>query len=107
MYILFRSETLLCLCLSVVAVMCVVILVTADGTVTLLVAGVVIITDLFLAALIHYWGLTMNQIVVLNIILAIGTSVDYSTHIAYSYLSSDPPKTGEYNTPEKIRKYKA
>ena len=60
MYILFRSETLLCLCLSVVAVMGVVILVTADTTVTLLVAGVVIITDLFLAALIHFWGLTMN-----------------------------------------------
>ena len=43
-------------------------------------------TDLFLLGLIYFWGLTLNPVVVLQVVLAIGTSVDFSTHIAYAYL---------------------
>ena len=108
MYLLFVQETGASLGLSLLAVLIVVLIITSDIAVTLLVALCVMMTDLFLAALIHFWGLTMNQIVVLNIIVAIGTSVDYSTHIAYSYLITGLPEDkSSYNTPLKIRKYKA
>ena len=81
---------------------------TTDLTMTLLVAFSVCVTDFFLLGLVWYWGLTMNQIVVLNIIIAVGTSVDYSTHIAYAYLVTDiPNESKEYDTPQKIRSYKA
>ena len=41
--------------------------------------------------------------------LAIGTSVDYSVHIAYAYLIEPIPekKKRKYDTPEKIRRFKA
>lgn len=60
-----------------------------------------------LFGLIHFWSLTVNPLVVLNIIVAIGISVDYSAHIAYSFLTEPPPEKSGYDTPEKIRLYKA
>ena len=41
--------------------------------------------------------------------LAIGTSVDFSAHIAYAYLIENIPEKKKhlYNTPSKIRHYKA
>lgn len=75
----------------------------------MLVALCVFLVDVFLAALIFYWGLTFNPLVVINIVIAIGLSVDYSAHISHSYLITNIPKElkGYYNTKEKIRVYKA
>ena len=95
--------------LSLVAIIFVVLVITSDFIVTLTVTCCVILTDVFLLGLMYYWGLTLNPIVLLNIILAIGTSVDYSAHIGYAYLVESIPtnKMRKYNTPMKIRQYKA
>jgi len=91
------------------AVIIVVLIITSDVKSTLLVTICICMTDLFLFALIFYWGLTFNSLVLLQIVLAIGTSVDYSVHIAYAYLIEPIParKRDKINTPEKIRYYKA
>ena len=60
MYLEFYSELLLCLGLSILAVFVIVFVVTADVTMTLLVALMVSITDFFLLGFMHYWGLTLN-----------------------------------------------
>ena len=66
-------------------------------------------TDLFLAGLIFYWNLALNPIVMLQIILGIGCSVDYSAHIAYAYLVEEIPDEMKkrIKTDSQIRKYKA
>lgn len=69
-----------------VAVLLVILIITSDITATLVVATCVIMTDIFVAGLIFYWNLTLNPLVILQIILGIGCSVDYSAHIAYAYL---------------------
>ena len=69
-----------------VAVLLVILIITSDITATLVVATCVIMTDIFVVGLIFYWNLTLNPLVVLQIILGIGCSVDYSAHIAYAYL---------------------
>lgn len=56
----------------------------------------IILVDIYLYALIYYWGLTFNTIVVMNIVVAIGLSVDYSAHIAHSYLVAKPPNNSYY-----------
>lgn len=75
----------------------------------MMVAACVMLVDVFLAALIFYWGLTFNPLVVINIIIAIGLSVDYSAHIGHAYLTTEVPDALKrvYNTDEKIRVYKA
>ena len=96
----FFEEFVLPLELSIIAVLIIILIITADFTVTLLVAVCICMTDLFLAGMIFYWGLTLNPMVVLQIVLGIGTSVDFSAHIAYAYLLEDVPKTkrDKFNT---------
>merc|ERR1712176_803879 len=72
----------------------------------ILVALCVGITDVFLFALIYFWNLELNPIVLMHVIVSIGISVDYSAHIAYAYLVEPVPSTG-YETKDKIRGYKA
>lgn len=74
--------------------------------ITLLVGVSVILVDLYILGLIYYWGLTLNPLVVVNIIVAIGTSVDFSAHIAYAYLVEEVPDSFN-NTDDRIRSYKA
>ena len=109
LYFVFEQETLSTLTLSLVAIIFVVLVITSDFIVTFLITCCVVLTDLFLVGLMYYWGLTINPIVLLNVILAIGTSVDYSAHIGYAYLVEGIPekKKHTYNTPMKIRQYKA
>ena len=52
----------------------------------------VLLVDFFIVALVHYWSLTFNNIVVVQVVIAIGLAVDYSAHIAHTYLIVEPPK---------------
>ena len=106
-YFTLEKDFVLCITLSLLAVLIVVMLVTADVMTTVLVTLMVSITDFLLIGSIHYLGLTFNGIVVLNVILAVGTSVDYSTHIAYGYLTQDVPKSIQAKTNREIRAYRA
>ena len=104
MFYTFYDEFNLCLLLSVLSVIIVVFLVTADLLMTFLVTLMVSLTDFFLIGFMDYWGLTLNGLVILNVILAIGTSVDYSTHIAFAYLNTPVPD--ECKKPWEIRQHK-
>ena len=103
-YVVFVKETMLSVGLSITAVFFVVLLITGSLSVTCLVLLAVVLVDFFLLALIYYWDLTMNNIVVVNLVIGLGLSVDYSAHIAHTYLHVEAPK--ELTTREK-RKYKA
>lgn len=94
--------------LSIVACLIVIFIITASPQATILVCLCVLLTDLFLCGLIFYWGLTMNTLVVLNIIIAIGLSVDYSAHISHSYLTTQIPEELNkiYKTNKQKRIYK-
>jgi len=105
MWYTFTSELVLCLSLSIVVILGIILLVTANVKVTILVAMCVGITDIFLFALIHFWELTLNPIVLMHVIVSIGISVDYSAHIGYAYLV-EPTKDG-LRTKDEIRVYKA
>lgn len=105
LYVVFMDETLLSVGLSLVAVFCVVLFVTASLPITGLVVLAVLLVDLFLIALIFFWDLTFNSVVVVNIVIAIGLAVDYSAHIAHTYLIIVPPSHLETNSEK--RNYKA
>jgi hypothetical protein len=104
-YFTFFEDSVTGAALSILAVLVVILFITASFSVTMLVALAVLLVDLYLLATIFYWGLTFNSIVVVNICIAIGLSVDYSAHIAHTYLIVSPP--AHLKTKPEIRKYKA
>ena len=107
-YVAFLPDTAMSCGLSIVAVFFVLIIITGDLKVTTLVTCSIILVDIYLYSLIYYWGLTFNTIVVINIVVAIGLSVDYSAHIAHSYLTARPPRNTYFRgRPDRKRLYKA
>jgi multidrug efflux pump subunit AcrB len=64
-YFNFIPETIYSSGMSFIAVCCVILFITASLTATILVALAVALVDLYLLALLYYWGLTFNTIVVL------------------------------------------
>lgn len=91
--------------LSIAAVTLVIFFITSSVAVTLLVLLAVLLVDYFLLSLLFFWGLTFNSIVVVNTVIAIGLSVDYSAHIAHTYLMVKPP--ANLKTKMQQRGYKA
>jgi predicted RND superfamily exporter protein len=104
-YFNFVPETLYSSGMSFLAVCGVILFITSSLTATLLVALCVAFVDLYLLALLYYWGLTFNTIVVLQIVIALGLAVDYSAHIAHCYLVVVPPP-GSYKNLSEKRMYK-
>ena len=79
--------------LSMGAVFLVILFITANFRVTAFVLLAVVLVDLYLCALMYYWDLTMNTMTGTNLIFALGMAVDYSSHIAHSYLMAKPPES--------------
>jgi len=92
-YVVFEQEAILNVALALGAVFFILIIFTANLTVTLLVLLQVALVDVFLFSLLYFWGVTLNSVTIVNITVAIGLSVDYSAHIGHAFLTIDPPTT--------------
>ena len=57
-----------------------------DGTVLVFVIATVLLTLVDLIGFLHIWGITIDIISSISVILAVGFCVDYSCHIAYRFL---------------------
>lgn len=90
-YVVLVRETVTSVSLSLAAVFLVVIFVTGSLPVTILVVIAVVLVDVFLLGLVHFWDLTMNSIVTVILVIGLGLAVDYSAHIAHTYLVVEAP----------------
>ena len=41
-----------------------------------------------MVGILHFWGITVDTLSCINIVLAIGLCVDYSAHIAHAFIVS-------------------
>ena len=64
----------------------------------------VLLVDLYMAGFAYYLGLTMNNVVAIQLSFALGIAVDFSTHIAHTYLHIKAPSG---TTDSQKREYKA
>lgn len=87
-YVIFYYDAFLSVGLSIAVVFIIVLLITGSLPASLLVIFNVALVNMFLLGFVYFWRLTMNNIVVANSVMAIGLSVDYSAHIAHSYLTA-------------------
>jgi predicted RND superfamily exporter protein len=85
--------------LALVAVFCVLMVITGNLIITLFIVFCVVLVDLFLFGLLAFWDVTLNSVTIINIVIAIGLAVDYSAHIGHSYLTIEPPEVNEEGIP--------
>lgn len=104
-YRVLIPETVATIGFALCTVILVVLFITMNLQVTLLVVFCVLLVDFFVLAAAYYWGLTMSNILSINLSFALGIAVDYSTHIAHTYLLVVPPAT--LTTIQEKREYKA
>ena len=91
-YVVFDKETITNVSLALAAVFVIMFIFTANIIITIFVLLCVILVDVFIFGLLSFWDITLNSVTVVNIVIAIGLSVDYSAHIAHAYLAIKPPK---------------
>ena len=103
----FSNEMAFCVTLSISIIIVIIMVITANLMITLLVGLCVFIVDVFLFGSIYYWGLTLNPVILVHIIVSVGISVDYSAHIAYAFLVEEVPQDAKLETKSKISQYKA
>ena len=73
------------------ALLCVVVIVSvmlADITLCLIILGCVLFTMVDVVGLAHFLGMTVDPFMLVAIIIGIGLSVDYGSHIAHSFVIS-------------------
>jgi len=104
-YRVLTPETISQLGIALLTVILVVLFITVNLQVTFLVVFVVLLVDFFVLAGSYYWGLTLNNILSVQLSFALGISVDYSSHIAHTYLHVVPPP--HLKTNKQKREYKA
>jgi len=77
------------LLLSILCVAIITTLLLGNLFVVFLVLIMVIITLVDIVGFIHFWGITIDILSAVNIVLAIGLCVDYAVHIAHAFLYSE------------------
>ncbi|KAL8581653.1 hypothetical protein ACOMHN_049209 [Nucella lapillus] len=79
---LYRNLGLACLCVFIVTL----ILIAHVGT-SLMVFSCVLLTLVDVAGSMHFWGLTIDTVTTIVLILAIGLAVDYSAHVGHMFMT--------------------
>lgn len=96
-YSVLGKEILSMLTYALLTVIVVVLFITFDLRITIFVIFVVLLVIVYMAAVCHFWGLTLNTIFAINLTFALGIAVDFSVHIAHKYLTVNPPASLKTN----------
>ena len=81
-------ELLRNLLLSLLSVAIITLLLLGNVFVCIIVLVMVIVTLVDIVGFLHFWGITIDILSAVNIVLAIGLCVDYAVHIAHAFLMS-------------------
>ena len=82
------QELLRNLLLSLLSVVIITLLLLGNLFVCLIVLVMVVLTLVDIVGFLHFWGITIDILSAVNIVLAIGLCVDYAVHIAHAFLMS-------------------
>lgn len=99
-YFVFSKETAVSIVSSLVVVTLVLLMTTGSLSMSLFVLLCVGLVVFFLFALLPFWDLTLNSVTIINVVIALGLSVDYSAHIGHSYQSCKLTGTPSQNKSE-------
>jgi len=78
--------------LALVCVFVITLILLANIQICLMVLLCVTLTLVDMVGILHFWGITVDTLSCINIVLAIGLCVDYSAHIAHAFIVSKGTK---------------
>ena len=76
------------LALALVAVFVITSVIIASVHASLMVVLCVVMVDVDILGLMYMWGLTIDSVTIINLVLAVGLAVDYSAHIGRAFFST-------------------
>lgn len=85
-YAIIVREAMTNLSLAAAATFLLVLLTVSDVRAALYVLLCVVMVDVDILGLMWLWGLTIDSVTIINLVLAIGLVVDYSAHIAHAFV---------------------
>jgi Niemann-Pick C1 protein len=74
--------------LAMISVFVITLILLANIQICLMVLLCVALTLVDMVGMLHFWGITVDTLSCINIVLAIGLCVDYSAHIAHAFIVS-------------------
>ena len=80
--------TLQCVCVAATVMVLVSLIFIPDVLCALMVAGSIVSIELGVLGFISLWGVALDSISMVNLIMCIGLSVDFSAHIAHHFATS-------------------
>uniref|UniRef100_A0A7S2IXU5 SSD domain-containing protein n=1 Tax=Haptolina brevifila TaxID=156173 RepID=A0A7S2IXU5_9EUKA len=87
-YAIIGREALLNLGLALVAVVAITLIIIANVGATVLVTVCVILVDIDILGLLWWWGLSIDSVAVINLVLAVGLALDYAVHVAHAFMQT-------------------
>jgi len=85
-YAIIRKETFTNLSLALVAVLVITTILIASFHASFMVIINIILVDIDILGLMNMWDLTIDSVSIINLVLAVGLSVDYSSHVAHAFV---------------------
>lgn len=85
-YLTMWEETIFSLCISVVAIFGVtLVLLGLDIVSSLIIMGTIVMIIIDLMGIMYWWGIQLNGVTLMNLVVAVGISVEFCAHITRSF----------------------
>lgn len=84
--ILPAVHTTLIAALGSAAAICAIFLI--NPVVTLLVTVMLVSVDVWLLGMMGFWGIALNEVSLVNLVMAVGFAVDYCSHVGHSFMTA-------------------
>lgn len=94
-FILVRDISLQTITIAAVVMMAISLFFIPSPSCAIWVAFSIISIEIGVVGYMTHWGVNLDSISMINLIMCIGFSVDFSAHISYAYISCDEPTSRE------------
>jgi len=88
-FLVVLPTTVQCVCIAAVVMMIVSLIFIPNPVCSVWVAFSIVSIELGVLGFMTFWGINLDSISMINLIMCIGFSVDFAAHISYHYMSSE------------------
>jgi Niemann-Pick C1 protein len=88
-YLYIEKVAILCIGLASLAVCLVTLLLLGNVYMSLIITAVVMMIEVDVAGIMYLWGIDLNAVSVVNLVMSIGISVEFCVHISHAFVTHE------------------